>query len=222
MIFTFEQVEPDGDGPADEIQREAEVDGDTSLSSSIQTSKTNDLLTKGRKFKVHAKPVSISSAVGKGLKGFNTWDQSAKTTQKSPTKTKQKSAREAIFGSMSGVGSDLRPTKYTTTGGMGKLSKTKIDDEPEQMQKRQQPQPQPQVAPVSKGFLKPAGVDEPAPRKAVLSTSPGEASGEPVSPDIIDGARKKRPRDQSDGGGTDKKKNKKKRSKLNKEPAGSQ
>lgn len=219
--FTFEQVEPDADGPADEIQREAEVDGDTSLSPSIQTSKSNELLTKGRKFKVHAKPISISSAVGKGLKGFNTWDQSAKATQKSPTKTKQKSAREAIFGSMSGVGSDLRPTKYTTTeGGMGNLSKTKINDEPEQMQKRQQPQPQ--VAPVSKGFLKPAGVDEPAPRKAVLPTSPGEASGELVSPDIINGARKKRSRDQSDGGGTDKKKNKKKRSKLNKEPAGSQ
>lgn len=159
--------------------------------------------------------------VGKGLKGFNTWDQSAKAARKSPTGTKQKSAREAIFGSMSGVGSDLRSTKYMMAeGDTRKIGEAKIDNEPEQKQKPQQPQPQ--TAAVSKGFLKPAGVDEPASRKAISSTGPEETPGNPVSPDITNGARKKRPRDPSDGGGADKKKNKKKRSKLNKEPAGPQ
>lgn len=154
---------------------------------------------------------------GKGLKGFDAWDSSAKTVQKSPSGTKKKSAREAIFGSMSGVGSDLRSARPTMEESETKqIGKTKVDDDQaEQMQKPQQQQPQ--VAAVSKGFLKPAGVDEPTSRKSILSTASGEVSREPVSSDIINGARKKRSRDQSDGGGADKKKNKKKRSKLNKE-----
>lgn len=191
---------------------------------STQMPKQDEPLTRGRKFKVHAKPRAISSAFGSNLKGFDTFDRSTKDGQRSITGAKRKSAREAIFDSLNGVGTDLR----SAGDAVGDRGGNEIDDaaaEEQSKQKRKQKQKEKQQQQgnvASTGFLKPAGVDEPASRKARPDSGPGGNSTKTVSHDIIDGARKKRLRDSSDPGDDGKKKSKKKRSMLSKGLTGSQ
>ncbi|XP_006455738.1 hypothetical protein AGABI2DRAFT_195121 [Agaricus bisporus var. bisporus H97] len=186
-------------GGSDDVE-EGEL-GPESTANSKETSPT-----KGHKFKVHTKPKSISSVSGRTLKGFDTLDQPKKESQKSSEITSHKSAREAIFNSLNGVGIDLRPSKHTLerneTDGTKDLSQTSGD----------QKQKQSSASIPSKGFLKPSGIDAPASRKPAADSPSNGKSAKSRASDIIEGARKKRPRGSGDASDGNKKRSKKKRS----------
>ncbi|KAF9450516.1 hypothetical protein P691DRAFT_701121 [Macrolepiota fuliginosa MF-IS2] len=177
----------DGIDEVDEAGLAAGTNGDV-------TSKLDESPNKGRRLRVHAKPRSISSAPGKNLKGFNTFDQPSTDTLGSLSGTKGKSAREAVFESLKGVGTDLRSaSNVMNKKEAGEIDDTIVNERSNQKQQQQQPR----TVSISTGFLKPAGVDAPSSR-----TPHG----------IIDGAREKRQRDPNDASGEGKKKSKKKRS----------
>lgn len=143
---------------------------------------------------------------GRTLKGFETLDQPKKESQKSSEIPSHKSAREAIFDSLNGVGIDLRPSKHTLerneADGSKDLSQTSGD----------QKQKQSSASIPSKGFLKPSGIDAPASRKPAADSPSNGKSAKSRASDIIEGARKKRPRGSGDASDGNKKRSKKKRS----------
>jgi hypothetical protein len=89
---------------------------------------------------------------------------------------------------------------------------TKDSSPPIGQTKKDQKQKQPLASTPSKGFLKPSGIDTPASRKPAAGSPFTGKPPKPRTPAIIEGARKKRPRDSSDASDGNKKRSKKKRS----------
>lgn len=145
---------------------------------------------------------------GKNLKGFEALDQPKKESRKSSEITSHKSAREAVFDSLSGVGIDLRTSKHTLEH--SDEEDTKDLSSPARQTKPEQRQKQPLPPTPSKGFLKPSGIDAPASRKPAAGTTSIGKTPKSRTPSIIEGARKKRPRrDSGDASDGNKKRSKK-------------
>ncbi|EAU87965.2 hypothetical protein CC1G_01612 [Coprinopsis cinerea okayama7 len=134
---------------------------------------------KGRK--IHPRPVSISTAGSSGLKGFEHLKKPRpKDTSSASTTAPTKSARQMIFETAN-VGTDLRASQQQTARSSGNPPLSTSSEAP-------------------KGFMKPAGVDEPT-RPSTKNSS--DKSGEKKP-------KRKRPGAQSEGDDRPKKQKKSK------------